>query len=250
MKDSISTQWADRIGRLLGRRARKLARRMGTAFLTPLSFALNSGHFKSAFAEKALSRRGKAIPWFTYPAIDFLVTRDFSASSILEFGGRQSTIFWGRVARDVTTFETDAGWIEEIKRIPGRNTEVYRAPVELKPQEAFVRQTLDSLDKKFDVIIVDGLHRSLMFEIAAPYLADGGMIICDNAEGYGFYEAWQEFPGFTRVDFYGHAPGVIHPHVTSILFSADSDHNCKFTDNKNPVHKRAYYSKRMPYLDD
>ena len=66
-------------------------RRIGTAFLTPLSFALNSGHFKSAFAEKALSRRGKAIPWFTYPAIDFLVAKDFSASSILEFGGGQST---------------------------------------------------------------------------------------------------------------------------------------------------------------
>ena len=95
MQDSKSTQWADRIGRLFGRRARRLVRRIGTAFLTPLSFALNSGHFRSAFAEKALSRRGKAIPWFTYPAIDFLVAKDFSASSILEFGGGQSTKFWG-----------------------------------------------------------------------------------------------------------------------------------------------------------
>ena len=82
--------------------------------------------------------------------------------------------------------------------------------VELEQQAAFVRQTLDNLDKKFDVIIVDGLHCSAMFEIAAPYLADGRMIVCDNAEGYGFYESWQKFPGFMRVDFYGHAPGVIH----------------------------------------
>ena len=69
MKDSKSTQWANWIGGLLGRRARRLVRRIGTAFLTPLSFALNSGHFQSTFAEKALSRRGKAMPWFTYPAI-------------------------------------------------------------------------------------------------------------------------------------------------------------------------------------
>ena len=89
----------------------------------------------------------------------------------------------------MTTFETDAGWIEEIKRIPGRNVEVYHAPVELEQQAAFVRQTLNSLDKKFDVIVVDGLYRSEMFEIAMPYLADGGMIVCDNAEGYGFYES-------------------------------------------------------------
>lgn len=152
----------------------------------------------------------------------------------------------GGVARDVTTFETDAGWIEEIKRIPGRNVEVYHAPVELEQQAVFVRQTLDSLDKKFDVIIVDGLHRSAMFEIAMPYLADDGMVICDNAEGYGFYESWQKFPGFMRVDFYGHAPGVIHPHATSILFRND----CRFADNKNPVYQRAYYLKRMPYLND
>ena len=105
----------------------------------------------------------------------------------------------------MTTFETDTSWIEEIKRIPGRNVEVYHAPVEPDQQVAFVRQTLDSLDKKFDVIVVDGLHRSAMFEIAMPYLADGRMVIFDNAEGYGFYESWQKFPGFMRVDFYEHA---------------------------------------------
>ena len=105
---------------------------------------------------------------------------------------------------------------------------------------------LQQWGKQFDVIVVDGLHRGLMFEIAMPWLADGGMIICDNAEGYGFYESWQKFSGFVRVDFYGHVPGVIHPHATSILFRD----NCRFADNKNPVYQRAYYSKRMPYLDD
>ena len=81
------------MGQLFGRRARKLVRWIDTTLLTPLSFALNSGHFRSAFAEKALSRRGKTMPWLTYPAIDFLVAKDFSASSILEFGGGQSTKF-------------------------------------------------------------------------------------------------------------------------------------------------------------
>ena len=152
--------------------------------------------------------------------------------------------FW--VSKDVTTFETEADWIEEIKRICKSNVEIYHTPTELKQQEAFVRQTLDSLSKKFDVIIIDGMYRNLMFEISTPYLADGGMVICDNAEGYSFYESWQKFPGFMRVDFYGHAPGVIHPHVTSILFKND----CKFTDNKSPVYLRPYYLKRMPYLYD
>ena len=194
-----------------------------------------------------MSRSGKAIPWFTYPAIDFLITRDFSSSSILEFGGEQSTKFWGRVSRDVTTFETDTGWIEEIKRICKSNVEIYHAPTELKQQEAFVRQTLDRLGKKFDVIIVDGMYRNRMFEISVPFLADGGMVICDNAEGYGFYESWQKFPGFSfmRVDFYGHAPGVIHPHVTSTseVYGDPRVHPQPeaYWGNMNPVGPRSCY---------
>ena len=47
------------------------------------------------------------------------------------------------------------------------------------------------------------------------------IIICDNAEGYGFYEGFKS-RGMDRVDFYGYCPGVILEHSTSIYFMRSS----------------------------
>ncbi|CAN1210582.1 hypothetical protein TUMEXPCC7403_10325 [Tumidithrix helvetica PCC 7403] len=70
---------------------------------------------------------------------------------------------------------------------------------------------------EFDVIIIDGLYRYEMIAIARALMANDGVIICDNAEGYGFQEGFKE-SGMSRVDFFGNAPGVILPHCTSLFF--------------------------------
>ena len=56
-----------------------------------------------------------------------------------------------------------------------------------------------------------------MIAIAISRLSDGGIIVCDNAEGYGFYEGFKE-SGLCRVAFFGNAPGVVLPHATSIYY--------------------------------
>lgn len=95
----------------------------------------------------------------------------------------------------------------------------------MKNKDMNVSQVNKVLDAKqysaYDVIIIDGLFRYEMIEIALPLMKDDGMIICDNAEGYGFYEGFKE-SGLNRVDFFGNAPGVLLPHVTSIFFKSQS----------------------------
>ena len=81
-----------------------------------------------------------------------------------------------------------------------------------------------------------------MFLIAMNYLTQEGIIICDNAEGYGFFEQWKKFPNFLRVDFYGHSPGVIHPHATSIFFSSSS----RYFKSNQPIFERKYQKKKFP----
>jgi hypothetical protein len=65
------------------------------------------------------------------------------------------------------------------------------------------------------------LYRYEMIEIACDLLAIDGVIVCDNAEGYGFQDGFKE-RGLNRVDFYGNAPGVVHPHCTSLYFNPSS----------------------------
>jgi hypothetical protein len=74
---------------------------------------------------------------------------------------------------------------------------------------------------KYPLRCIDGLTRGDLFDIASNYVAPSGIIICDNAEDYGFYEGFKD-RGFSRVDFYGSAPGILLPHCTSIFFAASS----------------------------
>ena len=73
---------------------------------------------------------------------------------------------------------------------------------------------------KFDVIIIDGGPRRKLVALSFQYLAPRGVIILDNAEGYGFYE---EIKGreCRRIDFFGFAPGVVLRHCTSMAFVDD-----------------------------
>ena len=76
-------------------------------------------------------------------------------------------------------------------------------------------------DDKYDVIIIDGLFRKQMVPIALDYLSDEGMIIVDNAEGYELFESFLD-SGFSKVEFYGYAPGVYLQSCTAVYFKSQS----------------------------
>ena len=190
-----------------------------TAFLTPILFSRRTGHFKSSFLMKAVDRNGNPIPWYTYPCIDFLDKRDFKGRNVLEFGAGQSTLWWGKRAQMVVSFEGDKSWYDQLKRIVGKN--IYLHKVSMRSPNDCVSNVLSVIENKgytkFDIIIIDGLFRYEMIEIAKNNLKCGGIIICDDSEGYGFYDGFKE-SGYQRIDFYGNAPGVVLPRCTSIFF--------------------------------
>src|SRR5262245_4561702 len=76
-------------------------RRVGTAILTPILFTVHQGHFRSALARKAVDATGHPLPWYTYPAIQFLSAKDFCGRRVLEFGAGQSTLWWSARAGQV-----------------------------------------------------------------------------------------------------------------------------------------------------
>ena len=198
-------------------------RSVGTAFLTPLYFSARSGHFLSSLRRAAVDGRGQPLPWYTLPCIDFLTLRDFKGKSVLEFGGGQSSVWWGRHAKDVMTFEGNPDWFNRIRTSMPANVDL-RLVKGTSPEERVkeISEALSGVNRRvFDIVVIDGLDRRQLVPLACEHLAQGGIIICDNAEGYGFHEAFRD-RGLSRVDFYGHAPGVILPHSTSIVFRSNS----------------------------
>ena len=222
-----------------------ILRRVVTAIITPISFSINSGHFKSSILEKAVTKNGNAIPWLTYPCINFLSIRDLSQKSVLEFGGGQSTIYFSNLAKEIITFEEDSAWSKYISDQKLMNSKVYNVPYSAagtyvdqeiintigEDQKNFVREILDQnhKNKKFNIILIDGLIRDSIIEICQKYLHDNGVIICDDAGGYNFEQAMKN-SDLHRVDFYGHSPGVYHHTCTSMYFTKDCD--LFFSNNK------------------
>lgn len=200
-------------------------RNVATALLTPVMYSYRTGHFLSSFKRAAVSQDGDPLPWYTYPIIDFLKYRTYDDKTILEFGGGQSTLWWAKRALKVVTFEGDREWYEKIRHEMPVNVDLHY--VSMKDIDTNVYQVKELLaskpyeNEKYDVIVIDGLYRYEMIDIACNLLKKDGIIICDNAEGFRFYEGFKS-RCMDRVDFYGNAPGVVHPHCTSIYFKPSS----------------------------
>jgi hypothetical protein len=194
-------------------------RSLGTALLTPILFSWRTGHFRSSFKKAAVSKSGTPLPWYTYPCIDFLKNRSFEKATVLEFGAGQSTLWWAQKATRVVALEGDQAWLEELRGKVPQNVELHLVSVD-SPLACVdsVNQILGTQSSAvFDVVVIDGLWRYEMIDIAARVVNRTGIIICDNAEGYGFYEGFKD-RDFFRVDFFGNVPGVVLPHCTCIYF--------------------------------
>ena len=181
----------------------------------------------------AVSKSGEPLPWYSYPCVDFLRFRGFTEKSVLEFGGGQSTLWWAKKARIVVTLEGDEAWYSElVLRVPD-NVQVHYASMESRDTNvAAVQRILTKVGlDKYDVIVIDGLYRRELVPIAIERLSEDGIIICDNAEGYGFFEAFRS-SGLARVDFFGNCAGGVLPCATSIYFRLGS---CFAFDAEYPI---------------
>lgn len=198
------------------------ARRVLTGVLTPLRFSVATGHFRSSIAAAALDRDGRPLVWYTYPAIDFLGAKRYDGRSVLEFGAGHSTLWWAKRAARVVSYEGDRSRYELVKARVPENVELHLSTFDL-PEV----QTLCA-SRRFDVVVVDGMNRLRAAQIAASLLTPDGAVVVDNSEGNwghpGHYPILDHFRerGFSRVDFYGFAPGVLRQHCTSIFFRGTS----------------------------
>jgi hypothetical protein len=202
-----------------------------TAFITPIRFSYKSGHFKSSFKQRAVDKDGNPLPWYSYPAIEFLKTKNFKEKTILEFGSGQSTLWWAKNSKLVKSFEQNESWFKSIKKQLPLNVEiVHLTDTSENGMLVEIEDILIKENSKYDVIVIDGLFRKQLCEIAIRYLTATGVIITDNSEGYGFKEAFDN-TGFKRVDFHGYSPGVVLKQSTSIFFNS----NCFIFENDSNI---------------
>lgn len=222
---------------------------LNTYFLQP------SGWTRSYLEKRPLRADGKALPWFTYGAIEFLTRIVKPTDRVFEYGAGYSTLWWQSRVTSVTSVEHDKAWCDEIRQHIAKNVSLSHMPESAEisdvarvitdlyfkrsrrtewqdySAEKLIRRGLDDehfqtyaaniLNEAgpFDIIVIDGMARRLCAAFAVEKLADGGIIILDNSNRSDYDAAFDilEDNGFYQVPFAGLAPGSNFLTSTSIF---------------------------------
>ena len=174
-------------------------------------------HVRSAALRTAVDASGLPVPWYTYPAIEYLRQLDFSDKTVFEYGSGQSTLFWAAAAKRIVSVEEDESWYARLAPRRPPNCELI-----LETDLADYPGVIDRYPDGFDVIAVDGAargHTRLKCSRAAiRCLRPGGLVILDNADWLPESARVLRESGLLQVDLTGFAPITGHTQTTTLFF--------------------------------
>lgn len=174
------------------------------------------GQRRALWEEQCVDREGNPVPWFTYPAIEYLNQLDLSHMRVLEFGSGGSTLYWARRAASVVSVEDSKSWYERMRLRMPQGVRYIHAPT----QEDIVR-TATEVEGPFDLIVNDGLYRYDCARATRSKLAPGGMIILDNSDWCTRTAEYYRESDLIEVDMAGFTPLCEYTMTTSFFLSRD-----------------------------
>jgi predicted O-methyltransferase YrrM len=167
---------------------------------------------------RSVDRAGRSVPWFTYPAIDFLAQLDYAKRRVFEYGSGASTLFWAERAGHVVAVESEPAWYEIVRAKAPSNCELILSSSDVDVYAGQIRGR-----DQFDVVVIDGTgeSRPMCCRRALEHVRPGGMIILDNSDLWLKSASILRHAGLIQVDFTGFAPLESHAHTTSVFLTRD-----------------------------
>ncbi len=187
---------------------------------------------KEFAAEKSIDEKicadknGNPLPWYTYPAIEYLKQFDYSRQKVFEYGCGYSSLFWAQRAAKVVSIEDNPAYFARWKQefAGANNLEIRRREEDERYEKAIVEE-----DELYEVIAIDGKRRAQCALAAVKQLAAGGMIILDDSDRVNTSEEYVTAiktlreAGLLQIDFYGFCPMNNYTKTTSLFMKRDFD---------------------------
>ena len=174
-----------------------------------------SGHLMSIACARPVNAEGYPVPWFTYPAIDFLDGIVSKEWMVFEWGSGNSTLWWASRVHSVVAVEDNNNWYVEISKKLPKNAQILN-----KEGCDYYKVISDFPKNKFDVIVLDGSQRNECLKMAIPHLNEDGILIFDNSDSKEYIESSNYLSSldFYRIDFWGLIPSFLYKTCTTIYF--------------------------------
>lgn len=173
---------------------------------------------EAIYDSKLIDENGNALPWITYPAIEYIRQLDLSDKSIFEYGCGNSTEFFTPRCKSIVSIEqTEEWWTQMVRRI-GNRYPVNNCIIKLIKERQTYTDSIKSMPRNsIDLIVIDGWGRHECALLAPDYLAEGGMILFDNTNWYVESSNFLRSKGLIQIDFHGMSPMNDYGSTTSIF---------------------------------
>ena len=145
-----------------------------------LAWRHGSRALMSSLACFLLDRR-PSLPWICYEGIGYLKWKLGPASRVLEFGSGMSTLWYAKHAKEVCSVEDYRPWYEKVQNLlrkDGVSNVTYRFAEHSDQYVEFMKGDREG----FDLIMVDGSHRSRCIANSAALLKRGGVLYLDDSD--------------------------------------------------------------------
>jgi hypothetical protein len=180
-------------------------------------YLLDMGWFNSFKTGNPIDKSNNPIPWFTYPAVDFLSERLNNSLRVFEFGSGNSTLFFAERVNHIISIEHNKDWFDKISKRAHTNSNIIFAQANNSGQYL---DALKAVDHNYDIIVVDGIYRNECCIEAMNFLTDSGVILLDDSEREDYKGGIESLmkKGFKRIDFWGISAGFLYKKATTIFY--------------------------------
>ncbi|MGE3613201.1 MAG: hypothetical protein AB7G20_07000 [Sulfurimonas sp.] len=161
------------------------------------------------------------LPWVTYGFIDFVSERLNKTMDVFEYGSGNSTLWYGKKVNYVTSVEHDISWFEKIKNKMPNNVNInYEELIYNGDYSKFPTK----LDKKFDIVVIDGRDRVNCIKNSINCIKEDGVIVLDDSEREVYLNGMKFLleNNFKKIDFWGISPGLFYKKNTTIFYKSNN----------------------------
>lgn len=191
------------------------------------------GWQKSFLEGLSQDSQGSALPWMTYPFIEFILKKLQPHHKIFEFGSGSSTLFFAPKVQKIVALESNKKWHEimqiKLGEIGAKNVELVlmEDALENPTYENFAQNYATNsknfapdLQNNFDFIIIDSLKRFSCAKNSIEAIKPDGAIILDDSERQHYKKIFDFFAEkkFRKQDFFGIAPGQFRIKNTTVFW--------------------------------
>lgn len=186
------------------------------------------GHSSSVVSKMCIDKSGNPLPWYTYPAMEYIRHLDLAEKTVFEFGLGNSSLFWSSLTKKTYSVDSDPEWFTLVAKQKRSNMNIYLHELKEKYTECIAQ----TATKKYDIIVIDGVHRLDCAKASVLHLSDDGFIVLDNSDWFLESTKFLSEQDLLQVDFHGLGPINNYAWTTSIFFRRSF--KALYKEGKNP----------------